>query len=578
VKKVLPSYRLISGSDLTRIFALCASLSAVSAQTLRESYAESVEYAGRQFKVYNLKEIDPENIALEVDGQPLLASRATAGKATFKIYAQKPELLEREGELQGYGSWVATLPAKGEHDGAVFAVERIVSSPRIDPRKKIRFYSELVGNADGERSLFEALSSMSRSERVACSALGFLSPTSQANLKNRAYDWISTSCPQSLVELAQGLMVDGERSSGIALLRAATVFSGDGEVGDAARTSLGRSEALERALHSQDPAQLDSALKVASFDALLSPYFEKARPTVITEFSSRALREGHPVIALRGLSLLDFSSRNDAHHELLSKALGQLAFEDRDVLRDRGVSSLVWSYATRDEVVRRQYLAILEGWIHRSLDEDKAGEALTLFDLLKELRLDPSVENDFLRGEIAESFVDNGDERSAESVLSGLRTELPWIYRFRLLLKRDIYMLIMVALGGVVILRWAVMLVGEMRRRNAARRIAQEAERRAAEAAERERYHSQFAEESLRADGFMDVDEYAAGLKKFHLHPGASLADIKNAYRHVVKTLHPDINPRATKGDTDIFIDLTKTYERLLILHAEREQRAKPSK
>jgi hypothetical protein len=136
----------------------------------------------------------------------------------------------------------------------------------------------------------------------------------------------------------------------------------------------------------------------------------------------------------------------------------------------------------------------------------------------------------------------------------------------------------MVALGGVVILRWAIMFLGEMRRRNAARRIAREAERRAAEAAERERYHSQFAEESLRADGFMDVDEYAAGLKKFHLHPGASLANIKNAYRHVVKTLHPDINPRATKADTDIFIDLTKTYERILILHAEREQRAKPSK
>ena len=578
MKKTLSRSRLISGFNIARFFAFCASLSAIAVQTLAESCAESVEYAGRQFKVYNLKEIDAENIALEVDGQPLLASRAAAGRATFKIYAQKPELLEREGELQGYGSWVATLPAKGDNDGAVFAVERIVSSPRIDPRKKIRLYSELVGNPDGERSLFEALSSMNRGERVACSAVGFLSPTSQTNLKNRDYDWISTSCPQALVELAQGLMMDGDRSSGISLLRAATVFSGDGEVGDAARTSLERCEALEKALHSHDPAQLDSALKVASFDALLSAYFEKARPVFITEFSSRALREGSPVTALRGLSLLDFSSRNDAHHELLSKALGQLAFEDQGVLRDRGVRSLVWSYATRDEVVRRQYLATLEGWIHRSLDEDKPGEALTLFDLLKELRVDPSVENDSLRGEIAESFVDNRDERSAESVLGGLRTELPWIYRFRLLLKRDIYMLIMVALGGVVILRWAVMLLGEIRRRNAARRIAQAAERRAAEAAERERYHSQFAEEALRADGFMDVDEYAACLSKFHLHPGASLADIKNAYRHVVKTLHPDINPRATQRDTDIFIDLTKTYERLLILHAEREQRAKPSK
>ena len=75
----------------------------------------------------------------------------------------------------------------------------------------------------------------------------------------------------------------------------------------------------------------------------------------------------------------------------------------------------------------------------------------------------------------------------------------------------------------------------------------------------------------------MDVDEYAAGLKKFTLRPNASLADIKNAYRNVVKRLHPDINPQVSQEDTDTFIDLTKTYERLLILYEERERRSKPS-
>jgi hypothetical protein len=138
--------------------------------------------------------------------------------------------------------------------------------------------------------------------------------------------------------------------------------------------------------------------------------------------------------------------------------------------------------------------------------------------------------------------------------------------------------LIMVALGCVVILRWKLMLLDMLRRMNRARRIAQEAEIRAAEAAERERSHSQGSYDALRGDGFMDVDEYAANLKKFHLHTKASLADIKNAYRHVVKTLHPDVNPHATKADTDTFIDLTTAYERLLVLHAEREQRSKSLK
>ena len=223
-------------------------------------------------------------------------------------------------------------------------------------------------------------------------------------------------------------------------------------------------------------------------------------------------------------------------------------------------------------------MATLEDWINRCLDEDDPGQALSLLQNLTELRLDPSPANDTLRGAIAEHFVDKGDDEAANRVLRDIRTELPWVYRFRLLLKRDMYVLIMVSLGYVVVVRWAFMLINLIRRRNTARRIAQEAEKRAAEIAQREWYHAQFADDVLRAEGFLDIDEYAAGLKKFKLTPGASLKEIKNAFRHVVKTLHPDLNPRASEDDTRVFIDLTRTYERLLVLHAERERRATSSK
>ena len=575
---VISRFRMISGYCAARTVAVCASLSLLCFTAIQESCAESVEYVGRNFKVDSLKDVDGQNVTLEVDGEPFLASRAGVGRSVFKIYAQKPALLLRDGSFQGYGAWLGTLPSKGDEEGAALAVERVVLTPEIELPRKLGFYGELVANGDGERTLFRVVSSIDRGERTACGALAFVTPEHRLALKNGRQAWLATTCPQALVEMAQWLMMNRDRGAGIAMLRAATVFAGDGNVGDAARTSLERLHALETALSSQDPAELDSALQVASFDALLSPYFERARPELITEFSSRALREGQPTRALRGLALLDFSVRNDAHHELLSKALSQVTYAERDIVLDRGVRALMRSYATKDEVVKRQAVTSLEEWIQLAVYDNNPGDASRLFDLLKELRLDPSVENDATRGVIAEAFVDNGDERSADAVLRGLRTQLPWIYRFRLLLKRDIYMLIMVSLGGVVIARWTIMFIGVMRKRNVARRIAQAAERRAAEAAERERYHSQFAEESLRADSFMDVDEYAAGLKKFHLHPTASLADIKNAYRHVVKTLHPDINPRATKEDTDTFIDLTKTYERLLVLHAEREQRANSSR
>jgi hypothetical protein len=573
--------RMISGYLAARIAALFSGVVVLPLTFVQPSCAESVEYQGRSFAVDSLKEIDEQNVALEIDGYPLVASKTAVGNSLFKIYSQKPELLERQGVFHGYGSWLGSLPARGDSEGAVTAVESVVASSKIGLRQKIIFYAELSANPDGERTLLRAVSSIDRGEKTACSALGFLSASSQLGLKNNPaprLGWITTLCPQALVEMARQLMTDGDRASGISMLRAATYISREGGVGDAARISLERLDAVEKALVSQDPSQLDSALEVASFDALLSDYFDKARFDLVTEFSSRALGKGKPVVALRGLSLLDFSERNDAQHDMVSTALGQLTFQDRGIFQERGVRSLIWSYATKDELVKQQYLAILESWIQRALDENNPAQASRFLDNLKELRLDPSTDNDAVRGAIAESFVDNGDDRSADIMLSGLRTKLPWIFGFRLLLKRDIYMLIMVALGCVVILRWKFMFLGILRRMNRARKIAQEAERRAAEAAqaaERERYHSQFAEEALRADGFMDVDEYAAALKKFHLQPNVSLAQIKNAYRHVVKTLHPDINPRASEEDTDRFIDLTRTYERVLVLYAEREQRAK---
>jgi DnaJ-class molecular chaperone len=56
----------------------------------------------------------------------------------------------------------------------------------------------------------------------------------------------------------------------------------------------------------------------------------------------------------------------------------------------------------------------------------------------------------------------------------------------------------------------------------------------------------------------------------FNLKRGASLQQIKVAYRNAVKTCHPDLNPNAGPEETARFITLTKTYERLLTLHAQQ--------
>jgi hypothetical protein len=580
-RAVVSSVRKGSGISLASALTIAVGLTLPSFIAVKAVQAESVEYQGRDFPVDTIRVIEGTNVAIDVGGESIFAARETAGRLIFKIYARRPEFLARRNAFDGYGSWLAALSAKGAGDDAVLGVTQVLISPDLAPRDKNHFYSELVGNADGEKILFEAVKISGGGNGEVCGSLAFLSLQHQLTLQKDGspeLSWLLAKCPQALVATARREMMEGDVSLGTAILQAtSTVFDGKDPAADAAKASLERIDLVQDAIRSQDIARFDSALKVATFDGLLGDYFEKQQPELVTEFSVQALRDHRPLTALQGLSLLDFGLRNNKHHELVSKALDEVGFQDRAGVEQQSVRTLLWSYATKDDDIRRKYIAKLEEWVSRLLGEGSPDEALAIFNSIKDLRLDPSPENDTLRGDIAEALLDIGYDRSAEDILAGVRTELPWLYRFRILMKRDILMFAMVALGCLIVLRWILIIPRLVRAKSVERRIAVEAERRAAEAAERERYRAQFEGRSLTSGAFMDVDEYAAGLKKFKLRPNASLADIKNAYRNVVKRLHPDINPQVSQEDTDTFIDLTKTYERLLILYEERERRSKPS-
>jgi hypothetical protein len=78
--------------------------------------------------------------------------------------------------------------------------------------------------------------------------------------------------------------------------------------------------------------------------------------------------------------------------------------------------------------------------------------------------------------------------------------------------------------------------------------------------------------QSLGKASYSDFDEYGECLSKFNLEKGATLSEIKVAYRNAVKSCHPDLNPRATTADTEQFIELTKFYEKLIELHRDRNK------
>jgi hypothetical protein len=308
-RSVVSSVRKGSGISAARALTIAIGLALSLGFEIQTAYAESVEYQGRDFPVDTIRVIEGTNVAIDVGGQSIFAARETAGRLIFKIYAQRPEFLERRNAFKGYGSWLAALSAKGEGDDAVLGVTQVLISSELAPGDKNRFYSELVGNSVGERLLFDAVKLSGGGNGEVCGSLAFLSLPNQFALQKDSspeLSWLVAKCPQALVATARREMMEGDVSLGTATLEATSaIFAGKDQAADAATVSLERIAVVQDALRSQDIALFDSALKVATFDGLLGEYFEKKQSELVTEFSGQALREHRALTALQGLSLLD---------------------------------------------------------------------------------------------------------------------------------------------------------------------------------------------------------------------------------------------------------------------------------
>lgn len=572
---------------LGRAFALCVAGLLFSPALSSSCLAQSVSYFGREFKVDKLERVDGDQLSIELDKRSFLVRSSNAGKQVFLVYAQKPELLT-SGDLQReYGAFIGSLAVQGESDAVFAAIRGLLASREVSGEQKKSVFGGIVTSQQGEAMLQEqSLHAQGEARTGSCLALTVISPDGRSAIKqllpsNAA--WMTSQCPRILVTSAQISLESGDRVSGAETLElVGEFFAGSGgEISQAAKTSSERLSSVQKAIDSGNAEQFESELRVASFDALLGGYFQSFKPTLVLEFGERALTQHQSAAVLRGLSLLDFSQRNTRHHELLLKAVQELQCKDLAVLQMEAVKKMLSAYAYKDEAAKQQYLAFLSACVEKLGESDEPRSGIAFVTLLSDIRPDPSLENDMLRSALAESFFDRGDQAGADMVLLGVRTRLPWINRFRLLVKSDAYVLGMVLLGLLVVVRWLLKAGGVLRKRTSAQKRSEQhkatSEGKDPSGKEKDKERLRYSGNTLSKQVYKGLDEYGDGLSKLNLAVGASLQDIKNAYRNVVKALHPDMNPNATREDTDKFIELTKTYERLVELHEEREKRSSDS-
>jgi hypothetical protein len=547
-----------------------------------KAVAESVAFFGRSFQVDRLESLPGDQVKVDVQGQTFIASRQGAGQKVFRIYAEHPNLLPIKSIDSEYGSFVASLVQHGAQDDALAAIQALLTSQGISEQVREKFFSGVMSSGAGGDLVVNALrgvNSRDPQRQAACIALPSL-PLHSANqaqkLLSTDLTWITLECPQQLIQLAQDELLRGELDQGaLTLSFVGSFFKGASELAQAAESSSERLGIVRESITSGDANKFEAALRGASFDPLLRGYYQKSLGDSVAEFGSDALSRHRPAAVLQSLALLDFSDRDNRHHELLLQALQSLTYEDKPVFTKEPVKRMLWAYATKDQVLKDEYIALLSSGIEEAIQDGQPAQGALYVNILKDIRLDPSLQNDELRGLVAEGFVDTGDFVAAQGIMKEVQTSIPWVIRFRLLLKLDRYVLLMVLLGGLVVARWLINGIAMYKRGDSV--SSQKAKAKPEDAfgksnkkkSEQKRDRPDF---DLKQSRYKGLDEYADCLAKFQLQPGASLADIKNAYRALVKSLHPDLNPKASKDDTARFIELTKAYERLIELHEERAQ------
>jgi len=541
------------------------------------AYAEDrITFAGIDLIVDKVSQVEGGKIAVEIGGQQFLSPADEVGRHIAEAYAERPTLARRLPWVT-YGALVSQLAAGSDIGIARLAVNRVLESTELSVEEARTFFKTLVVAPSGGLILADQILHLSQNSPVrkdtVCLALAFLPKSAMNAVRDRVKSdliWGQDVCPRELIREGQRALIENHFKDSLTSFEALVfLFDREDDATRSARKSLERLRGVEEGLASADARRIETALRLSAFDVNLAEGIARAQPALIQEFAQRALVENKTSEAMRAISSLDFAQRNTSHHELLSKALRQIAIADAGVFDEPNVRKMLLSYATKDELVRKQALDRLEALIREDAELAGGRSGDGLLGAMKEIRPDPSRHNDDLRVTVAEALLDNGDMLGAERIMAGMRSPIPIVLRFKIFTRRSPYTAF--ALATVAsILAWILLLI--CLRAVSQKRMAASSSGNGEPNRKGARSGPAIGGQSLGKASYSDFDEYGECLSKFNLEKGATLSEIKVAYRNAVKSCHPDLNPRATTADTEQFIELTKFYEKLIELHRERNK------
>ncbi len=286
--------------------------------------------------------------------------------------------------------------------------------------------------------------------------------------------------------------------------------------------------------------------------------------------AKRALTRKEADNALLILAHIDLKKRTPTTHELMRTALETLGPATNSVIAQPMVSSTLLAVSQADSSVKAAYISYLERLSSYLIQQGALDELSAYFGQLTQLRPDPNRDNDRIRLQQISAYIDRNMMLFARERMKYVQTGVPLGYKLRFAFAGfyfdPAYFIVLVAapIGAAVVLL-LIALIERVRRFAYERRKQKEQEQRE----EKEEVIEPFVRSGLVRSMSPSMIEYRECLAVFGLPAEADLKAIKTAYRQAVKEAHPDLSHQVDARASERFIELTKTYERILELHKD---------
>lgn len=544
------------------------------------SFADSVTYLGVELPVDAAIAVQDGHTKVTVEEKTVLVPEGDVPKKVASIYAADPELLQKKLKWEVVDRLLSEVAPKDE-ELSVQLLHSIFKTSNYLSEVVGHSLSALGSNPATATTLERALSSFDAqlsNPAVLCEAFASVRETSRRLLQERAPKLVyryQYQCTEYLQKRSQQLLTEGDLANGIRIMGAISqLFADGGEAYLPLVTARNRLLQLESSISSGDYLSVSRHVKGLGDDPWLAPFSINLSRSIVQLTIESAIKDSKFGNALRLIPAIDYQRRTPKDHQLILKILEGINAPDKDALLADSVSVSLGAFARKDPAIAKAYTYALERVVEEMLAARNFQGIEPVLQRLFAVRPDPAPANDTVRGKVVEALLATGMVFEARSVAAEMTSSVSPILQLRLLLA-GAYVEVGVLTGLVAAIFLAIVFLVWGRRSRRPKPVIPKKNIRPKKEVEEDEEDEQpqprrFVVYSHGIKVGQGIDEYSECLKVFSLKPGVSLQKIKVAYRNAVKTCHPDLNPNAGEAEAARFIQLTRTYEKLLELHEQR--------